>query len=148
MDLARAFSEVKSLPDEALQREMSSPTGMIPPILILGEMGERQQMRLGTGGSFQKKPTIAQQIMQGQQPQAAPEPGIPSFATGGAVLYKQAEKEYARLNAQLNGHLMPPRGLQQMTPPPTAKSLLELIAQKPYAPLPSSVAGLSRLLMG
>jgi muramidase (phage lysozyme) len=56
-DLAQALSEIKSLPDEALQRELASPTGMIPGYLVLGEMHERKSLRAGTGpGATAKKP--------------------------------------------------------------------------------------------
>ena len=44
-DLASSYSEVKSLPDEALQRELSSPTGMIPGYLIAAELNDRKVLR-------------------------------------------------------------------------------------------------------
>jgi muramidase (phage lysozyme) len=52
-DLGQALSELKSLPDAALQRELSSPTGMLPDYMILGELHDRKNMRLGGSG----KPT-------------------------------------------------------------------------------------------
>ena len=50
VDLNRAYSEVKSLPDEALQKELASPTGMIPGYLVMAEMDERKAIRRAGGG--------------------------------------------------------------------------------------------------
>lgn len=49
VDLNRAYQEVKSLPDEALQRELSSPTGMLPGYLVMAELDERRAIRGGGG---------------------------------------------------------------------------------------------------
>jgi hypothetical protein len=49
MDLARAFSELKSLPDTALQKELAAPSGAIPGFMVLGELHERKTMRAGAG---------------------------------------------------------------------------------------------------
>lgn len=45
VDLAQAFSEIKSLPDSVLERELASPSGMIPGWLALGEIHERKALR-------------------------------------------------------------------------------------------------------
>lgn len=48
MDIRRAYEEAKSLPDEVLQRELDSPTGMIPGYIVLGELQERKSIRQTT----------------------------------------------------------------------------------------------------
>lgn len=47
VDLNRAYQEVKSLPDEALHKELSAPTGMLPGYLIMAELDERKAVRGG-----------------------------------------------------------------------------------------------------
>ena len=49
VDLNRAYQEVKSLPDEALHKELSAPTGMLPGYLIMAELDERKAVRGGGG---------------------------------------------------------------------------------------------------
>lgn len=61
VDLNQAYSETKSLPDNVLRREMASPSGALPSWIVASELSERQAIR---GGGYQRKPSIAQQIMQ------------------------------------------------------------------------------------
>ena len=85
VDLAQAFSEVKSLPDDVLKRELGSPTGMLPGYLILGEMHERKALRNSSAAPTEpKKPkSIAEDFIgsiqsyaagAGIKPQAPPPP--------------------------------------------------------------------------
>lgn len=63
MDLRRAHEEVKSLPDQELQREMSNPSGFIPGYLVAAELNERNVMRrekYAAGGYVQGKGIVAQ----------------------------------------------------------------------------------------
>lgn len=60
MDLGQAFSEAKSLPDEALIKELDSPSGMIPGYIVLGELNERRAVR--TGSKSGAPTTIASDI--------------------------------------------------------------------------------------
>lgn len=60
-DLSQAFSEVKSLPDHILQREISSPSGSIPGWLALGEIHERKRLRATTGANPSKRPSMAEE---------------------------------------------------------------------------------------
>lgn len=71
MDIARAFEEAKSLPDQVLQRELNSPTGSIPGYIILSELAERDVMRKSAGG--QPTMTLAQKY------------AVPRYSAGGVV---------------------------------------------------------------
>lgn len=84
MDIARAYSEVRSLPDEVLQKEMASPSGMLPGYLVAGEVNDRRAMRSGSSGSFAKKPTVVQQLMAGLPPKPIDyrPPPIPESTSG------------------------------------------------------------------
>lgn len=61
-DLSQAYSEVKSLPDSALQREMQSPSGMIPGYIVLAEMNERRAVR-NSATAQPSGQTMAQEYM-------------------------------------------------------------------------------------
>ena len=91
MDLAQAFSELKSLPDTALQKELASPSGMIPGYMVLGELHERKTMRSGMGSPDDTikrksmaeeymgdiKSLMPQSMMQPAPPAASPPMGMP-----------------------------------------------------------------------
>jgi hypothetical protein len=63
-DLAQALSEIKSLPDSALQKELASPSGMLPGYLVLGEMHERKRLRAESHGQAPtKRPSMAEEYM-------------------------------------------------------------------------------------
>ncbi len=84
VDLAQALSEIKSLPDHALQRELKSPSGSIPGWLALGEIHERKRIRATTGGTDpNKRPSMAEEYAgnvqpifagAGMRPQSVPQP--------------------------------------------------------------------------
>lgn len=128
MDLSRAMSEVRSLPDEALKKELAQPTGMLPGYLILGEMTERQALR--NGGGRPQRMSIAQEMLRGYQ---SP-PAEKSYADGGLVAatnpflaYIEAMQNPEQLASlkqeQINSRaaglpgLMPLRALEQAGPP-------------------------------
>lgn len=74
MDLARIIQEAKSLPDEALKREITSPTGMMPGYLAMSELSDRQALRSGSKGPA-KRPSMAEEMLGAKQ----------GFAQGGLV---------------------------------------------------------------
>jgi muramidase (phage lysozyme) len=99
-DLAQAFSEIKSLPDHILQKEISSPSGSIPGWLALGEIHERKRIRATTGSNQNKRPSMAEEyagniqniyagagLSQPATPQAMPPPGVlpPQSQPGGGI---------------------------------------------------------------
>jgi transglycosylase-like protein len=118
-DLAQAFSEVKSLPDHMLEQELSSPSGMIPGWLALGEMHERKALRATTGGADPtKRPSMAEQYagsiaktvagagvrpqqmqpqggIPGGMPPTQPGPGMPPQQGGISALPQQQPQGYA-----------------------------------------------------
>lgn len=61
MDIAAAFSQVKSLPDEALHKELAQPTGMIPGYMVLSEIQDRKTLRDTTPASA-TRPSMAEEI--------------------------------------------------------------------------------------
>src|SRR5262245_58666155 len=109
-DLAQALSEIKSLPDHALQKELSSSTGMLPGFLILSELHDRKNLRSSTSeGGVERPKSLAQEyagsiqpymngaLRQALAPQSPmpqqgggglptlPQGGPPSYASGGIV---------------------------------------------------------------
>lgn len=107
VDLAQAFSEIKSLPDHALQKELSNPTGMIPGWLALGEIHERKRMRATTGGGDpNKRKSMAEEYAGSVQPVFAgagmrpppqpPQQPMPPQAQGLGSLPQQAPQGYAQ----------------------------------------------------
>lgn len=106
-DLAQALSEIKSLPDSALQKELASPTGMLPGYLVLGEMHERKRLRAEPRGPDPtKRPSMAEEYMgnaqrafagSGQRPPPQPPPPQPppQMQAGGIGALPQAPQGYA-----------------------------------------------------
>ncbi|HEX6093724.1 MAG TPA: hypothetical protein VFZ07_10250 [Dongiaceae bacterium] len=97
MDLARAFSELKSLPDTALQKELATPTGAIPGYMVVGELHERKALRARAGSPDEviKRKSMAEEYMgdiksmmpQGMQPSQAmpPQAVLPQPPAGGGI---------------------------------------------------------------
>ncbi|MHA2063490.1 MAG: hypothetical protein ACXABY_03820 [Candidatus Thorarchaeota archaeon] len=82
-DLNAAYSEAKSLPTEALQSEIQSPSGSIPQWIAMSELEYR-----GNLGGKDKRPqvTVLDEMMMGLPQQQAPSP-LPTqgFAEGGLL---------------------------------------------------------------
>ena len=142
-DFARAYSEVKSLPDEALQRELQNPTGAIPGFLILGEMNERRSLRAGS--QPENKMSLAQEYM-GK-----------GYANGGQVelttllnpfvAYLEGLTNYHKLDSDpmiQDGNLPNPPTLGEPGPPVGLESLVPLQPGVPKQPkrLPYAGGGL------
>lgn len=133
VDLAQAFSEVKSLPDDVLKKELGSPSGMLPGYLILGEMHERKALRNSSGaptepkkpksiaedyiGSIQpyaagagimpKPPAPPSQGIAGLPPPPAPGLGAQGYADGGIVSLASGGVVYANKRATRNRNVTP-----------------------------------------
>lgn len=163
MDLSNAYQEVKSLPDDVLQREMAQPSGMIPSYLIMGELYDRQALR----GSMnrQKPPTIAEQIRQSAQrmPQPQPQPQpmpVQGFSRGGMVgminpfnTFAQSLKNpdiqagmQQEVMNQANGGLTPLLPLQPAQPTGEPYGLASLTPLPPGQPAGIDSGGLATLL--
>lgn len=78
VDLSAAYQEVKTLPDEALARELSNPSGMMPGYLVMAEMEDRKAIRTGGGGTG-KRPSMKEELLGGIG--SAPQ----GYSTGGLV---------------------------------------------------------------
>src|SRR6478609_7298479 len=86
-DLRRAYEEVRSLPDEALGKELSSPTGAIPGYLIMAELDERKALR-GGGGNPNPMSMKDELLMGGTIPQPTTQDAMgPSrqYSRGGII---------------------------------------------------------------
>jgi hypothetical protein len=105
MDLARAIEEAKSLPDEALKREISSPSGMMPGFLAMSELSDRQAVR--TSGGQKKRQSMAQEML-GR-----------GFAQGGVVSATNPFLSYLeqRTGQSILGIADDPRGLTPLAQP-------------------------------
>lgn len=80
VDLSAAYQEVKTLPDEALARELSNPSGMMPGYLVMAEMEDRKAIRTGGTGTG-KRPSMKEEMLQGL---GSIKPAQ-SYSTGGLV---------------------------------------------------------------
>lgn len=154
-DLSRAMSEIKSLPDEALKKELAMPTGMVPGYLIMSELQDRQALRNGSGP---KRPlSMAQEMLQGFTPQ----PAQRMYAEGGLIAAtnpfialieslqnpeKAGQIQQETINAKFAGQppLMP---LQPLGNPSPVPDIQNMNPQQPGRPLtPDAVGGIANLL--
>ena len=77
-DINQMTSELRGLPDPALQQELQQPTGMVPSYLVLAEVQRRQQMRQAAqkqqsqGQSGSVLDDVVKSMMSGQMPQNGP----------------------------------------------------------------------------
>lgn len=114
MNLIEQMNVLKGLDDAMLQREVSAPSGSVPPYLVLSEMNRRKDMRSRYEGELaRRKPqtTVVQDMMGGPMaaaPSIDPAPmgsgagiaaaaapaGGPGFAEGGLVDYADIAKRY------------------------------------------------------
>lgn len=99
-DISRAYSEVRSLPDQALQHELEQPSGMMPGYLVLSELQDRQAMRKNSGMGRKKRPSIMQEIL-AAMPKTQPAPQqVPGYSEGGII--QQINPFYAYLEGLQN----------------------------------------------
>lgn len=81
-NLIQLEEQLKGLPDDALAKEMQSPSGMLPPYMIMSEMTRRQKTRESYTAS-QAKPsaTVAQEMLNqySKQANAPKQTGLPSM---------------------------------------------------------------------
>ena len=155
MDLASAYSAVRDLPDNVLQREMQQPSGMIPQYLIMGELSDRRAIRGGMANP--KPPTIAQQLLSGMLPPAPPMQG---FSKGGMIAQINPFNTQAQIMKhpeigtgltqdimnQMNGGLMPLSQPQAPGLPQPVPMLSSLIPIPPGNPAGIDNGGLAPLL--
>ena len=138
MDLARAIEEAKSLPDDALKREIESPSGMLPGFLAMSELSDRAAVR--TGGERKPKTSMAQELL-GR-----------NFAQGGVVSNLNPFAAYMeqRMGQSITGIPDDPRGLtpqempQMPMAPPPPDQLMAPTA--PLRPTHFAQGGLASLL--
>jgi len=89
-NLVSAAEHLKSMPDQWLAREMQTPSGAVPPYLVLGELQRRQLLRSGAGKGPGPSSTVAQdamrttlqQITPPQPTGPPPPPGMAPIARG------------------------------------------------------------------
>lgn len=99
VDLNAAYSEVKSLPDEALNKELGQPSGSLPGYLIMAELEDRKALR-GSTGSNPNRTSMKDELLQGQPP-------IRQYAGGGMVagLNPGYSQLMQRINPEIAGGL-------------------------------------------
>ena len=78
MNIIDIQDNLKDLPDQALMREMETPSGSAPPFLIVGELRRRKRMR----DDYQRRqnadsPTVAEEAM---SVAGIPQEGLPQMA--------------------------------------------------------------------
>lgn len=92
MDIFQQQDLLRNLPDTKLQQEAKSPSGAVPPFMVLSEMQRRQTMRrnyLGQKAVYDAKnrTTVAQDLVNGGGNDAADTPPMPPMQspTGGGL---------------------------------------------------------------
>jgi len=105
MDLSRAYQEVKSLPDEALTRELEQPSGMVPGYLVMAELEDRKALR-ASASQPESKTSMKEELLQGIG-------SVPGYSSGGLV--SGANPFYAQMQAQMNPQYAASLMQEQMT---------------------------------
>ena len=134
VDLNRAYQEVKSLPDEALQKELSSPTGMIPGYLVMAELDERKSIR--GGGGNPNPMSMKDELLGGSRqysrggiiaalnPFHAQMQGMENPQVAGGLMQEQINQQSgglpALMPAQSPGAALPPAYLSDLVPTPSS----------------------------
>jgi hypothetical protein len=130
MDISRAYQEVKSLPDEALTKELEQPSGMVPGYLVMAELEDRKAIR-SSSAQPQSKTSMKDELLQ----------GIGTYSAGGLVA--SANPGYSDMMARMDPNIAAARMQEQM-----------MQANKGYYPLnppgqlqmPGAPQGLSSLM--
>ncbi len=111
-NLIEQMNILKGLSDEALQGEMQSPSGAVPPYLVLTEVGRRKDMRSryeGEAARAKRRTTVAEDLvipmgmgaMGGMPAGGIADAGVPGYATGGLVSYDEMAQKYNERLADL-----------------------------------------------
>lgn len=129
-DLNAAQQEVRSLPREALEKELRAGSGNIPEFIVMAELDSRASMQ---GNARRPKITVRDEMMMGlPPPQQGVQPPTNGFAAGGLVgsylnpylgqdeFGKQLDAaarltEMQNLRAKNQPELEAPSGLQSLT---------------------------------
>lgn len=112
-NLIEQMNILKGLSDEALNYEMSAPSGAAPPYLVLTEVQRRKDMRSryeGEAARQKRRTTVAEDLVMPMGGQMRPVGGmptggiaaaeVPGFASGGLIDYGALETRYNdRLNS-------------------------------------------------
>lgn len=153
VDLNQAYQEAKTLPDEALARELESPSGMLPGYIVMAEMEDRKAIRSGGGGKPAPKMSMKDELLQGIQ-------SVQNFAGGGLVsnlnpIYQQLQAmrnpmmgvmaQQQQMN-EANGGYQPLISPMALQPPGELQGLESLVPGPSGAPEPPR--GLGRLMRG
>ena len=134
MDLSRAYQEVKSLPDEALTKELSQPSGMVPSYLVMAELEDRKAIRSSTPQQG-KKTSMKDDLLNDINPMG--------FASGGLV--QQTNPFYYSMLARMNPEVAASQMQEQMMQANRGYYPTNSL-QAPQAPQPP--AGISGLVPG
>lgn len=134
MDISRAYQEIKSLPDEALTRELQKPSGMVPGYLVMAELEDRKAIR-STSAQSGAKTSMKDELLKGI--------GSVGYAAGGLV--SQTNPFYYSMMARMN----PEVAASQMQEKMMQSNGGYYPAQAPGVPMaPQVPGGLSSLIPG
>ena len=101
VDINAAYREAKYLPDDALQQELSSPTGMIPGYIVMAELQDRQSIRGSAGGNTLNQPSMKDELLAGAIPSSG---SSRQYSRGGIIA--QLNPFHAMAQAIKNPELM------------------------------------------
>ncbi len=151
VDLARAYEEAKSLPDEALSNELANPSGFLPGYIVMSELEDRKALR-ASGGGQAPQGSMKDELLSSLGP-------VRQYAQGGIVA--QLNPGYARMlglqspemamqlaqqsNMDASGGIMQLAPPQAMGAPQAAPSLNSLVATAPSDPQKPKSLGLASL---
>jgi hypothetical protein len=82
MNIIQVEDNLKSIPDDRLQQEMSNPSGMFPQYLVMSEIQRRTKMRedyegrMAANEKTPPRPTMREEMMMSMQPTNMPSGGI------------------------------------------------------------------------
>ena len=80
-DLQAITNDLKGMPDQALQRELVQPSGMIPGYLALAEAQRRQVLRTAAQRSQQQSGTVYDDVIRSMMARQMPQ-GLPPAPVG------------------------------------------------------------------
>ena len=125
-NLIEMSEQLKAVPDQWLEQQIQSPSGMVPPYLMLSELNRRKSLR----SKMAQAPTstVAQDVV-GAQPPAGASPAPPGMATPDMLANQQPQPQLPQT---------PTPGL----PNPSGGGLAAMAPPKPMVPpAPQRMAG-------